>query len=300
MPDRILRLMIAAYQNNLNAGMAALGIYLPVFLFLLGIAFGSFLNVCIARLPLGESIIKPRSRCPACRTPIRAWDNIPLLSWFVLRRRCRACQSPISIQYPLVEFATGVWFVVAYFASLAQPELAPLYFIRTAVLGFLLLGLLVMDWQSGLLLDAFTFTGMGIGLLLCIIGTMQLPLDQSAVILTTPEKIVGLRLLAILCAALLLLAVRWIYKLARGREGMGLGDVKMLAMMAAFLGFPLTMLAFFLAIMAAALYAVVLVITRRARPASALPFGSFLALGGLYAALLGPWTIAWYLGFFPK
>lgn len=292
--------MMAAYQNNLTTDMALLGICVPAFLFLLGLAFGSFLNVCIARLPLGESIIKPRSRCPACRTPIRALDNIPLLSWFVLHRRCRACQTPISIQYPLVELLTGVWFVVAYFASLAQPDPAPLYFIRTAVLGFLLLGLLMMDWQTGLLPDAFTFTGMGIGLLLCIIGTMQLPLDQSTVVLTTPEKIVGLRVLAILGAALLLLAIRWIYKLARGREGMGLGDVKMLAMMAAFLGFPLALLAFFLAIMAAALYAVVLMVARRAGPASALPFGSFLALGGVYAVLFGPRTIAWYLGFFPK
>jgi leader peptidase (prepilin peptidase)/N-methyltransferase len=186
-----------------------------------------------------------------------------------------------------------------------------------AILGFLLIGLMVMDWRTQRLPDAFTLTGIGIGFLLtCVqafflapgVGdivlntTHQLRMSspgssasQGNVFLTGTEALIMGRIVAIAGAALLLLAVRWGYKALRKREGMGLGDVKLLAMIAAFLGFGETLLALFAGVVAASVYGIVLLARRRASGTSKLPLGSFLAAGGLFAALLGPRIIAWYM-----
>ncbi len=151
--------------------------------FLLGLLFGSFLNVCISRLPSHESIVTPRSRCPNCLKPINWYDNIPILSWIFLRARCRDCRVSIPWRYPAVELSVGLWFALAAIRFVfAMPSLfyAPdtirMYFehpmtawtvIATIpILGFLLIGLIVMDWQTHLLPNAFTLTGIAIGLFL--------------------------------------------------------------------------------------------------------------------------------------
>jgi len=288
--------------------------------FVLGLLFGSFLNVCIARLPQGESIVKPRSRCPHCGKAIRWFDNIPVLSWLLLRGRCRDCKQPISIQYPLVELATGLWFAVAgaHFrhalhsgidltaSQIASASIATLSF---AILGFLLIGLMVMDWQTMLLPDAFTFTGIAIAFLRACIrafflgptedqivlnSTHQLRLSspgsfasQGNIFLTGPEALLGGWLVSTLGAAAILLIVRWLYKLVRHREGMGLGDVKLLAMIAAFLGFWPAVLSLFAGVIFATIYALFLLARRQANAMTRLAFGSFLALGGLVAAIFG-------------
>jgi leader peptidase (prepilin peptidase)/N-methyltransferase len=260
---------------------------------LFGLAFGSFLNVCIARLPLGASVVHPRSQCPLCRHTIAAYDNIPVLSWLLLRRRCRHCQGPISALYPLVELATAAWFALSLWRfglSLAAAN--------CAVLGFFLIGLLVMDWQTQLLPDEFTLGGAAIGFALTSVRAFMLPMDRGEVVLTGPERILLFRALAIAAAALLLLIVRWSYRLLRKRDGMGLGDVKMLAMIAAFLGLQHALLALFFAVIAAALYSVALLLGRKATSQTRLPFGSFLATGGMAAALFGGQIIAWYAGFY--
>jgi leader peptidase (prepilin peptidase)/N-methyltransferase len=259
----------------------------------LGLVFGSFLNVCIARLPLGESVVRPRSRCPRCQHPLAASDNIPALSWILLRRRCRHCQCAIPVRYPLVELATAAWFAVSIWrfgTSLAAAN--------CAVLGFFLIGLLVMDWQTQLLPDEFTLGGAAVGFALASVRAFLLPMDRGEVVLTGPERILLFRALAIVIAALLLLIVRWGYRLIRKQDGMGLGDVKMLAMIAAFLGLRHAVLAFFFAVIAAALYAVAMVLRRKATGQTRLPFGSFLAMGGMAAALFGTPLIAWYSGFY--
>ena len=294
--------------------------------FILGLLFGSFLNVCIARLPKHESVVTPRSRCPQCGAPIRWYDNIPLLSFLLLRGRCRSCKQTIPWRYPLVELAVGLWFAVVVFRCLdsSSPNVSLstewhialiLVGLGIAILGFLLIGLMVMDWQTLLLPDAFTLTGIAIGLFLVFIRAAFLGPTEDQVVLsnhhitltspggvtdhgnlffTGPEALIMGRIAAICGAAFLLLLVRWLYKALRHREGMGLGDVKLLAMIAAFLGFWPAILALFLGVLLATTYAIFLLIRGKAGAASKLAFGSFLAIGGLIAASFGNLLINMY------
>jgi len=291
---------------------------------LLGLAFGSFLNVCIGRLPYHESIVKPRSHCPRCQHMIRWYDNIPLCSWINLRARCRDCQAIIPWRYPLVEFSTALWFAIAglavWFAwnpPTAKSTDGTIVAAGLAILGFLLVGLMVMDWQTHSLPDAFTLTGTAIGFfLICTRAIFLAPgeydlhlntshslrlsspgsvaSDQGNVFLTGPEHLIFGRLAAIIGAALIPWLIRWLYKVIRGQQGLGLGDVKLLAMIAAFLGFWPAVLAFFFGCLFIFPYAITLLARKRANRMTQLPFGSFLAAGGLVAALVGPQIIAWY------
>ena len=305
--------------------------------FLLGLLFGSFLNVCISRIPKGESIIHPRSRCPQCGATIRWYDNLPVLSWLILWGRCRDCHASIPWRYPAVEIATGLWFLYVARAMWSATHLdttisatAPLLtgsqitiyalaMLGIAILGFLLIGLIVIDWQTFTLPDAFTLTGIAIGFfLVCIQAIFLGPnedqvlltrhsirlsspggvTDSGNVFLTGPESLIGGRILAVIGAALLLLIIRWLYKAVRHREGMGLGDVKLIAMIAAFLGFTPAILALFIGVLLASLYGVWLVLQRKGGAATRLPFGSFLSAGGLIAALWGNTLIDKYLALF--
>jgi leader peptidase (prepilin peptidase)/N-methyltransferase len=286
---------------------------------LIGLLFGSFLNVCISRLPKHQSIVTPRSRCSKCESPIRWYDNVPLLSWLLLRGRCRDCKQRISWRYPAVELAVGLWFLVVgqelFLLQVAKVSLlggpTPAEYIGTfalAIFGFLLIGLMVMDWQTMVLPNVFTLTGIAVGLfLVCIQAIFLGPnedqvrltqhslhltspggvTDNGNVFLTGPESLIFGRIAAVCGAALLLLLIRWLYKAIRHREGMGLGDIKLLAMIAAFLGFLPAVLSLFVGTLAAALYGALLLARGRAGAASKLPFGSFLCVGGLFAALYG-------------
>jgi leader peptidase (prepilin peptidase) / N-methyltransferase len=294
--------------------------------FILGLIFGSFLNVCITRLPKHESVVMPRSRCPQCGVPIHWYDNIPLLSFLLLQGRCRSCKQTIPWRYPIVELAVGLWFAVVVFRCLdsSSPNVQlstewhvalVLVGLGIAILGFLLIGLMVMDWQTLLLPDAFTLTGIAIGLFLVFIRASFLGPTEDQVVLsnhhitltspggvtdhgnlffTGPEALIMGRIAAICGAAFLLLLVRWLYKALRHREGMGLGDVKLLAMIAAFLGFWPAILALFLGVLLATTYAIFLLIRGKAGAASKLAFGSFLAIGGLIAASFGNLLINMY------
>lgn len=304
---------------------------LPLFLELLAAAFGlllgSFLNVCITRLPRGESIATPRSHCRTCNAPIRWYDNLPVLSFLALRARCRTCHARIPWRYPAVELAVALWFTVvahrlAPIFSVVGPVPLPfdtiaanvLQALGLAILGWLLIGLAVTDWQTQLLPDALTLSGLAAGLfLVCLQAVFLAPnqndvlltgrnpltspgnvVDRGNVMLTGPEALVGSRLVAVCAAALTLLAVRWIYRRVRGREGLGLGDVKLLAMIAAFLGFAPAMLSLFAGVLTGTVYAITLLARRRAGAQTRLPLGSFLAAGGLLAALVGEELLGWY------
>jgi leader peptidase (prepilin peptidase) / N-methyltransferase len=296
--------------------------------FVLGLLFGSFLNVCISRLPRHESIVHPRSHCPQCGATIRWYDNIPLLSWLLLRGRCRNCNQRIPVRYPLVELAVGLWFVKAAgvihvhwnafvyqhlpFSATAQGVITEK---GVAILGFLLIGLLVMDWQTLILPDAFTLTGIAIGLFLICTQAIFLGPHEDQIVLsnhhiqltspggvvdsgnlffTGPESLIFGRIAAICGTALLLLLIRWLYKAIRHREGMGLGDVKLLAMIAAFLGFWPALLAFFIGIILASIYSVTLLARRQANALTRLPLGTFICIGGLTTALIGEAILTWY------
>jgi leader peptidase (prepilin peptidase) / N-methyltransferase len=295
--------------------------------FLVGLLFGSFLNVCIVRLPRNESIVSPRSRCVACGRQLRWYDNIPILSYALLRGRCRDCGARISVQYPPVEFATGLWFVLSFWpvASTQGPTVDALFSlllhaIANCVLGFLLLGLLVIDWRHLVLPDELTLSGVFLGVLFaCAEAIFLAPGEDDVVLqhapninsanagrstgnvfLTGPEHLVFGHVFAAIGAFLLLYAIRVVYRTVRKRDGMGLGDAKLLAMIAAFLGFAPGVLALFVGVLLATIYGVAQLVRGRAHGATKLPFGSFLAAGGLLAAAVGQRVVDAYLSLFPS
>lgn len=303
--------------------------------FLLGLLFGSFLNVCISRLPEHKSLSKPGSHCPKCLAPIKWYDNVPLLSWVLLAAKCRHCKGAIPWRYPAVELTTGLWFAWiagSFIAPRVHPSTPPLFglpgmepaviagTIATAIFGFLLIGLLVMDWQTHTLPDAFTWPGIGIGLFVVCVEAVFLPRGaydihwnprnhfrlsgpgsfqgQGDVFLTGSEHLVYGRLVAICIAAAIPWVIRAFYKKLRKREGLGMGDVKLMAMIAAFLGFAPAMLALFIGVLLGAIYGVILLARHRATATSQLPLGTFLCIGGLIAALLAEPMLGWYRGLF--
>jgi leader peptidase (prepilin peptidase)/N-methyltransferase len=249
----------------------------------IGLMLGSFLNVCIVRLPAHQSIVTPASHCLHCDTPVRARDNVPVISWLWLRGRCRDCKEKISLQYPLVELGTAALFVACVLHTGATWQT-----LVDAAACFLLLGLAVMDWQTMLLPDAFTLTGIGVAFLLRVFAPGNQ--DRSRVAI----HVLG----DVAIAAALLLIVWTLYRLLRRREGLGLGDVKLLAMIAAFTGLAVTLFAFFVGVLAAALFAVVLLAQRKVGGSDRIPFGSFLAAAGIAAIFIGRPVVAWYLSTF--
>jgi leader peptidase (prepilin peptidase) / N-methyltransferase len=278
--------------------------------FLVGLLLGSFLNVCIARLPRHESIVSPRSRCESCGHSIRWYDNLPVLSYAILGGKCRDCGAKISLTYPAVELATGLWFALSVHLGAGILQMATLW-----IAGFLLIGLAVMDWQTQRLPDGFTLTGILLGMMLVCTRTIFLgpheddvllakhhielrapgaTHDGGNIFLTGSEHLIFGRLAAVAGAFLLLFGIRGIYKLVRKRDGMGLGDAKLLAMIAAFLGFAPALFALFIGVCGATIYAVLLLLRKRATGTTRLPFGSFLAVGGIISALYGETVVTWY------
>jgi leader peptidase (prepilin peptidase) / N-methyltransferase len=267
----------------------------------LGLVFGSFLNVCISRLPEGQSIVRPRSHCMHCGATIPWYDNLPVISWILLRARCRQCKGLISWRYPLIEIGTAglwvaCWLVFCVTNTYLVFPFSALLALEQAIFCFLLLGLAFMDWEALLLPDEFTWTGIGLGILWHLFWAWlkATSLQQSL------KEILWL-FARIMIAALIVLIIRWIYQLVRHREGMGLGDVKLMAMLAAWLGLQQTLLVFFLAVIAGAVFAMILLFFHRGDQTSwaerQIPLGTFLCFAGIYAVFFGPATLRWYEGF---
>ncbi len=227
-------------------------------LFLVGLAAGSFLNVLIHRLPAGESVLFPRSRCPACAAPIRVRDNLPVVSWLRLGGRCRDCRAGIPVRYPLVELLTGLLFVWAPEGS--DPALTA----SRLVLLSLLLALAVTDWERMVLPDALTLPGAALGLVLA--G----PRSDLDVVTSAAGA---------LLAAALLFSLRVLWLRFRGVEAVGLGDVKLLLLIGAFLGPSAALGAVALAAALGVVVAGPLLFLGRIRRDTPLPFGTLLALG---------------------
>ena len=212
---------------------------IPFFFFLFGIAIGSFLNVCITRIPEGISIVSPGSRCPRCLKPIKPYDNIPVFGWLLLRGKCRNCALPISPMYPIIEFLTGVIFVLTYY-KFGFTEIT----LKWLIFSCLIVVLSVTDFRVRILPDAVTLTGTVVGLLLAfrimIFDTTAGSLFVSLFHRLPPYPTLVFNLLNAILGALLGSLLLWgaaeLYKLVRKREGMGFGDVKMMAMVGAFLG----------------------------------------------------------------
>ena len=239
---------------------------------------GSFLNVCIARIPAGESILRPGSRCPSCRTAIAWYDNLPIVSYLALRGRCRACRARISPRYAIVELVTAIAFVVQGLVYAGDPWLLAKGLVFTA----LLIALFGTDLETQRLPDPLTFSGLAFGLVISF--------------WTPPgwrDSLIG----AVLGAAILL-AIRWIWQRLRGIDAMGLGDVKMLAMIGAFLGWRQVFVVLFLATLSGAIIGVAIMNSRQRSWQARLPFGTFLAVAAFVASLVGEKLLHWYLNLY--
>lgn len=253
-------------------------IVLLVWLAAFGLVIGSFLNVCIGRLPAGESIVSPPSRCPTCGAGIRWYDNIPVISYLVLGGRCRACRTRISARYPMTEAATAAAFVVQGLWVGGEPVVLAQRLVFTAAL-IVLFG---TDLETQRLPNVVTYPGVAVGLIFSV---------------WVPPGVVASVLGAALGAGILM-AIRWSWKRLKGVDGMGLGDVKMMAMIGAFLGWRQILIVLFLASFAGAVIGVSLAVARRSSLQTRLPFGTFLAVAAYAASLVGDPLLRWYLGLF--
>jgi leader peptidase (prepilin peptidase)/N-methyltransferase len=240
---------------------------------LFGLVIGSFLNVVIARVPEGRSVWRPRSTCPGCGVPIAWYDNIPLVSFAVLRGRCRACGMAISPRYPIVEAATALLFVVAYLV------LGPtLDFVAAALLLAALIAITAIDFSHQIIPDVITLPG--------ILAGVAANLVTHRV--TWVESLLGIIVGGGIFLVIILVS----------RGGMGGGDMKLGAMLGAFLGWKLGLLAVLLGVLSGGFVALCLLILGRKGRKEAIPFGPFLALGGAVSFLWGETLLAWYLGRF--
>ena len=282
---------------------------LTAFAGLLGLAFGSFLNVCLSRWPEDESIVQPPSHCRNCQHTLSWWENIPLLSWILLRGKCRECRAWIGVRYPLVELAVGglwawtAWTVAGQFVDPSRMTPSP-FLVTIIILGqfifyWILVALAALDAENLWLPNMITFPGIAIGLLFSFVTDLV----AGGYFIVSPGalRLIAERILAIVLTAGLLLLIRWLYWVFRHREGMGLGDVKLIAMLAAWLGLPITLLAFFVGAMLGAVAGLVVIAIPSTRDdgegwsTTKLPFGTFLCIGGIVSSLWGQPIIATYL-----
>ena len=296
-------------------------------IFVTGLAFGSFLNVCIYRLPLGMSVVTPRSACPNCKQLIASYDNVPVLSWLILGGRCRHCKSRISPRYMIVELLTAALFLACYwiFGSTMST-------LKYCTFAFLLLGLIFTDAETRLLPNRLTLPGLALGLMFSLLvpvndlasqllaGVVKLPFTAMA-----SMRIFSLfdSLLGAVVGASFIYGAGAIYLRWRGMEGMGFGDVKLMAMVGAFLGMKLTVLTIFTASLAGSLFGLTTMLVvwlkrthrymKRLANAQAarrrgwqsaqmlyrfyqIPFGVFLGSMALFALFFGDQFLRWYNG----
>jgi len=283
---------------------------------LLGLAAGSFLNVCVSRWPEDKSVIRPASHCRSCERPLKWWENIPLLSWLALRGRCRTCKAWIGWRHPIVELAVGglwaytVWQTLTSteqqnFAALSHTAL--LNAVAQLIFLWLLVGLAALDAENFWLPNRLIFPGILLGLLLSLarpaLDTYSIGGNfaqwKHATAVSASYWFLG----AVVPAAILL-AIQLLYRLVRGRPGMGAGDVKLMAALGGWLGLTslrVALLALVVGVVAAAAYALILVASPAMRGDSKswleekLPFGTFLALGGIVSGLWGVPIVTAYM-----
>lgn len=296
--------------------------YLIVFfVFLIGLAFGSFLNVCIYRIPRQKSVVLPASACPQCGAAIRPHDNIPLVSWLLLRGKCRNCKARISPRYIIVELLTALLFVGSYLHSSSVAEA-----VKLCIFSFLVLGLIFIDAEHHLLPDKLTLPGLWIGLAFSFLVPVEgISLPYTHRIAHSPLLWFLNALLGAAFGALFIYAAGEIYFRMRGVQGMGFGDVKLMGMVGAYLGIKLTLLTILLASCLGTVFGIALLlgvwrkrIVRRLRARSPqqniysrswqsarlilrayeVPFGVFLGSMALTSLFVGDPVLHWYLSFF--
>jgi len=240
----------------------------------LGLIVGSFCNVCIYRIPKNESIIYPTSHCPKCRTTIKPVDNIPLLSYILLKGRCRNGGSKISIQYPVVELLTGIIYLIIYL--IYGLSIQSLIYI---ILSSALIIIAFIDLNEQIVPDVISLPGIGVGLILSFF-VPYLSFINSA--------------LGVVVGGGIILIIALVGSMIFKKEAMGGGDIKLAAMIGAFLGWRYTIISLFLGFFLGALIGIILIMTKIKKREDAIPFGPFIALGSLITLLWGEKIIAWY------
>ncbi len=248
--------------------------FVEVFAFIFGLCIGSFLNVCIYRLPVSKSISHPRSSCTSCNELIPFYDNIPVLSYVLLRGKCRFCREPISVRYPIIELLTG-WFALITFLKYGLSLEALIYFVFIAAL----LVITFVDIDHQIIPDIISLPGIPI-FFLASFGLSQINWLDS--------------LIGILVGGGSLLLVAWIYSLITQKEGMGGGDIKLLAMIGAVIGWQGVLFTIFVASAVGTLAGMLVMLKSRKGMKLKIPFGPFLAIGGIAYIFFGPQLIRWY------
>jgi leader peptidase (prepilin peptidase) / N-methyltransferase len=247
--------------------------------FIFGLCIGSFLNVCIYRLPAGKSIVRPGSMCPVCNRGIAAYDNIPVISYLLLGGRCRRCKTPIPLRYPLVELITG-FLALGIFIRFGLTPATLIFFVFSAAL----IVATFIDIDHRIIPDLITLPGIPA----FFVASFFLP--HSNLIEPLIRSVVG-----ILAGGGSLFLVAWTYERLTGKEGMGMGDVKLLAMIGALLGWRGVLFTIFSGSSAGCLVGLLLMVKNRGGLKMAVPFGPFLSLGALLYVFWGPDLINWYL-----
>ena len=268
---------------------------IAVFIFFFGLIIGSFLNVCIVRIPGGKSVVLPSSACPKCGAAIRPYDNIPVISYVLLAGKCRKCKSKISAMYPAVELLTGLLFLACFETYGLTAEA-----LKWAIFSAIIVVLVFTDLRERVLPDVVNYTGLGLGLLLSLFTR---PSDGTAAWLANrmfdfppPAPVVSLvdGLFGAAIGSSLLWLVSEAYFRLRGREGMGLGDVKMMLMAGAFLGAKRTLLTIFAGSVLGSVLGLLFILARRKDSEYELPFGTFLGLAAVLVVFFGTPVINWY------
>jgi leader peptidase (prepilin peptidase)/N-methyltransferase len=256
---------------------------MQLFALVLGLCLGSFLNVCIARMPEDRSVVSPPSHCPHCGAGIAWYDNIPILSWLFLRARCRACGNGIAATYPLIEAATGLLVLLCW--RQAIPGVEALDAAHLALFAYhttfvcMLVGLTFIDLEHYIIPDEFSIYAVPVG----VLGAVGINMLEPGLAPTWGQSLVGA-----LAGGGFLLAVAGIYWLIRREEGIGMGDVKLLAMIGAFLGaFPALFLVMLLASIIGSVVGIAHIVVQGRGMRTAIPFGPFLALGALITLFFG-------------
>jgi leader peptidase (prepilin peptidase)/N-methyltransferase len=266
-----------------------------MFVFLLGLIIGSFLNVCIVRIPERKSIVMPASACPKCGTAIRPYDNIPVVSYLVLGGKCRACKTKISPMYPLVELLTAALFFSCYQAFGPTSEA-----LKWAVFSALMIVLVLTDLRERILPDAVNFTGFGLGLGMSLFTK---PSDGAALwvvnrLFDLPPPVPVVSLVDAVIGAAIASSLLWLvseaYFRLRKREGMGSGDVKMMLMAGTFLGARRTLLTILAGSLLGSVLGIAFILARRKDSNYELPFGSFLGVAALLVVFFGTPVVNWY------
>jgi leader peptidase (prepilin peptidase)/N-methyltransferase len=263
-------------------------ILLQVFAFVLGLCLGSFLNVCIARMPEDRSIVRPASHCPRCGSFIKWYDNIPVLSWILLRARCRACGQSIAATYPLVELCVGLLALLLWRRILPnEAVLDPPHLLLFAwYLAFvcMLVGLTFIDLRHYIIPDEFSIYAVPLG----VLGAVLLGWLAPGLALDWKQSVMGA-----LVGGLILLVIAGFYYLVRKEEGMGFGDVKLLAMIGSFLGaFPGLFMVLMIGSVLGSAVGIAMIVRKGHGFRTALPFGPFLALGALIHLFFGKWILS--------